>query len=55
MPDITEHHSKEEREGHDREEAGIDFFVARYTIGVDDLLVCPVEIIKSEGCRRTLI
>jgi hypothetical protein len=52
MTDITEHHTEQEGESHNREDSGVDFFVHRYTIGVDDLLEDVCEVICLDVCGR---
>jgi hypothetical protein len=52
MTDITEHHPEQEGESHNREDSGVDFFVHRYTIGVDDLLEDVCEVICLDVCGR---
>lgn len=46
MADITEHHTEQEGESHDREDSRVDFLVHRNTVGVDDLLEDISKVIR---------
>lgn len=48
MGHITKHNSKEEGESYSCEQSRIYFSVARYTVGINDLLKGPREFISLE-------
>ena len=48
MAHITEHHSEEEREGHERNNNWISFFISWDTICIDDQLPDSGKLIGSE-------
>ena len=52
VPDVTEHDTEEEREGHHCEYSRIDLLVVRYAISVNDLLEDPGDIVRAEQRRR---
>ena len=52
MSDISVHHSKEEREGHNEVNARISFFVGRDRVFVYDLLENSCEFIQFEVSWR---
>lgn len=54
MSDISKHDPKEEGKGDSGEDGRVDFFIARYTIGVGDLLSYNSVAVSIEGSRRTL-
>ncbi len=52
MPNIAEHHSKEEREGDCCEDRRVDLSVSGHTIGVCDLLSNGSVAVSVEGSGR---
>ena len=52
MANITEHHTEQEGESHDREDSGVDFFVHGNTVGVDNLLEDISKVIRFKVSGR---
>lgn len=52
MPDIPEHHPKEERKSYCREDCWVHLFVSRDAVGVGDLLCDAGVGVCVEGCWR---
>lgn len=52
MAYVTEHHTEQEGESHDRKDCGVDFLVHRYAICVDDLLEGVGEFISLNVSGR---
>ena len=52
MAYITEHHSKQEWERHDREHRWVYFFVGGDSVGIDNLLEGPSEVVDLEMSGR---
>lgn len=48
MPNVSEHNTEEEREGDARKESRVNLLVARDTVGVNDFLESPSEIVQLE-------
>ena len=51
MANITKHDTEKEGEGHHCENSRIDFLIVGYTIGINDLLEDPSNIISAEQRR----